>query len=93
LFAQASEALVAGDRQHPGAELRVAAEQVKVAIDLDRGLLRGVLGLGLVSQQPQQQKVNGALRGPDEGVKKMLLASQDAADTVGLEFGLESGRG
>ncbi len=52
---------------------------MEVEIDLDGRLLCRVLGLGLIAQQPEEDKVDAALAGADQIVEEMFLASQDAA--------------
>jgi hypothetical protein len=66
--------------------LGFAAEKVKIAIDLDHGLLRGVFGIGRISQQRQEEEVNGALAGTNELVKEMFLTGLDAANALDFEF-------
>ena len=85
-LAQPAQAFIARNREHPGAELRVAAKLVQVQVDLDRRLLRRVFGFGFVLQQRKQQKVDGALAGADQVMKQVLFARQNAADALGFEF-------
>ena len=68
--------------------MRVAAEEVQIAVDLDRCFLGRILGVGLVLQQRVEQKVDGSLTGLDQGMKQLLFAGKDAADAIGLEFGI-----
>jgi len=89
-LAQATEALVAGDGEYPGAELRLAAEQVQILEDLDGRFLRSILGLCLIVQEGKQQKINRALTGTDEVVKQMLLSRSYPTDAVRIEFGVGS---
>jgi hypothetical protein len=49
-LAQPAQALIARDGKRPGAELRFAAKQMQVAVDLQDRLLRRVFGFGLVAQ-------------------------------------------
>ena len=62
-LAQAAQALIARDRKRPGPELRLAAKQVQVAVDLHNRLLRRIFGIGLVAQDRQQKKVDGRSQG------------------------------
>src|ERR1700722_2893740 len=88
-LAQPAQALIPRNGKRPGAELRFPAKKVQVAVDLQDRLLRGILGLGLIANDRKQEKVNGALAGANQLVKKLLFASQNAANTV--RFGLRIG--
>ena len=87
-LAQPAEALVAGDGEHPSAELRVAAEEMKIEIDLDDSLLGGIFGIGFIFEQRKEEEVDGPLAGADQLVEELLLAGQNAANALGFEFGV-----
>jgi len=90
-FAEPAQAFIAGDGENPGAELGVAAEILEILIDLDCGVLGGVFGLGLIAQQGHEEKEDGALAGPDQVVKQVAFAGEDAANTVCFELGVGGG--
>ena len=87
-LAKAAQALVASDGERPGAELRLTAKQMQVAVDLNDGFLRRIFGVGLVAQDRHQEKEDRPLTGADQIVEKLLFSRKNAADTVGLELGI-----
>ncbi len=61
---------------------------MQVEVDLDGRFLSGVFGLRFILEQGEQQKEDGAFAGADEVMKQVLFARQNAADALGLEFGI-----
>ena len=83
---EASQPLIAGDGEDPGTELGVAPEEVKITPGLNEGFLCGFLGFDLVFEDGKGHEVNGSLAGPNQQVKQVLLACENAENALNLRF-------
>src|SRR6185312_9764611 len=85
--AQPRQRLVDDDARQPGADARLAAKSAQLRECLEIGVLKRVLGLGIVAQNAARDAIEAAIVPLDDGADRLLLARAGASDKVALGKG------
>src|SRR5262245_11741730 len=78
--AQRVQRLVAGDREHPGGNLRTPFETAGMLPDVEKHLARYVLGGGALVHEPQRETVDSHMMAGVEDLHCESVAGGDAFD-------------
>src|SRR5688572_24529909 len=83
--------LAPGDATQPAAHARLAAKGPRVSPRGEKGFLRHVVGIGVITEQPPEKRPYGLLVSVDERVEREFRAAADRSEQRRVVIGHRSG--